>query len=256
MSEYRHKIDDAVGRGARFELYELLIKGHSDISAAAPIMISRGVRQIRIVLEGGSVLLEPGALQYMLGKLNVEVQQSQGSGGNIFSRAVKSAGTGESAFATKYSGYGEIWTEPTAKNFIIAAMDSPKDALLLDDKAFFACEASITIKSHTVKSVQGFMAGNGLMQPKLEGAGVFIVEAPVPVHEVEVIELDGSKELIVDGDLMMMYSATLQVELRPLVRGLRSALRTGEGLVYAISGVGTVWLTPTSRLGGGLVRLP
>jgi uncharacterized protein (AIM24 family) len=75
------------------------------------------------------------------------------------------------------------------------------------------------------------------------------VEAPVPVDEIEVIELDGQNELIVDGDLMLMYSATLHVELRPLVRGLRNAMRTGEGLVYSFRGRGTVWLTPTMRLG-------
>ena len=77
---------------------------------------------------------------------------------------------------------------------------------------------------------------------------MFVVESPVPVDEIETIELDGSGELIVDGDLMMMYSATLQVELRPLVRGLRNALRSGEGLVFVLRGKGTVWLTPTMRL--------
>jgi uncharacterized protein (AIM24 family) len=55
--------------------------------------------------------------------------------------------------------------------------------------------------------------------------------------------------LIVDGDFMLMYSATLQVELRPLVAGLRNAMRSGEGLVFVFRGKGTVWLTPTMRLG-------
>jgi uncharacterized protein (AIM24 family) len=87
------------------------------------------------------------------------------------------------------------------------------------------------------------------MQPKLQGAGAFVVESPVPADEVEAVELDGTGELIVDGDLMLMYSVALQVELRPLVRGLRNAMRSGEGLVYVFRGRGTVWLTPTMRLG-------
>jgi uncharacterized protein (AIM24 family) len=94
-------------------------------------------------------------------------------------------------------------------------MEGPADALLLDDKAFYACEASIAVKTHTHRSLSGALSGNAIMQPKLEGAGVFVVEAPVPVEEIEAIELSGDDELMVDGDLMLMYSATLQVEIRP-----------------------------------------
>ncbi|AHE54311.1 AIM24 family protein [Sphingomonas sanxanigenens] len=250
MSDYRTKIDEKTGRGARFELYQFKRKSYSlgiggegaTYYGGEPIT----VRQLRIILDGGSALLEPGALQYAHGKLQVEVQQNEQGG--FFARAVRSAGSGESAYATRYSGYGEVWSEPTSKQFIIAEMDGPGDALILDDKAFYACESSIQVKTHMHNTISGVLSGNGLMQPKLEGTGVFVVEAPVPVDEVEAIELDGSKELIVDGDLMMMYSASLQVELRPLVRGLRNAMRSGEGLVFVFRGRGTVWLTPTMRI--------
>lgn len=69
----------------------------------------------------------------------------------------------------------------------------------------------------------------------------------MPVSEVQVIELDGRDTVTVDGDLMLMYSASLRVELRPLVRGLRNAARSGEGLVFVLSGKGTVFLTPTHQ---------
>jgi uncharacterized protein (AIM24 family) len=256
MSDYRTKIDEKAGRGAHFELYQFVRKSYAlggsinAGTAAAPVHIPHGepvsVRQLRIVLSGGSALLEPGALQYAKGKLSVEVQKNDSGG--FFGRAIRSAATGESGFATRYTGQGEVWSEPTSKQFIIAQMDGPGDALILDDKAFYACEASIQVKTHTHRSVSGVLSGNGLMQPKLEGSGVFVVESPVPVDEVEEIELDGSGELIVDGDLMMMYSASLNVELRPLVRGLRNAMRSGEGLVFVFTGRGTVWLTPTMRL--------
>ncbi len=256
MSDYRTKIDEKAGRGARFELYQFVRKSYAlgmSMTAGgdgALVHVPHGepvsVRQLRITLTGGSALLEPGALQYAKGKLSVEVQKNDSGG--FFGRAIRSAGTGESGFATRYSGHGEVWSEPTSKQFIIAEMDGPADALILDDKAFYACEASIQIKAHTHRSVSGVLSGNGLMQPKLEGSGVFVVESPVPVDEVEEIELDGSSELIVDGDLMMMYSASLNVELRPLVRGLRNAMRSGEGLVFVFTGKGTVWLTPTMRL--------
>lgn len=243
MSEYRTLLEERTGRGAKFEIFSVNRKTH--ISGQGNVSRYLG-RQLRITLTGGSALLEPGALQYSVGSLTAEIQKNEAGG--FLRRAVTQAGTGESAFSTRFSGNGEIWTELTAKHFIIAEMDGPADALLLDDKAFYACEGSIQVKAHLHRTLAGALSGNGLMQPKIEGAGVFVVEAPVPVDEIEAIELDGKGELIVDGDLMLMYSATLEVEIRPLVRGLRNALRSGEGLVYAFRGRGTVWLMPTSRV--------
>ena len=261
MSDYRTKIDETEGAGVRFELYQFRRKTYAlgpsggaaggGAEGAAAIHIhppqERSARQLRILLDGGAALLEPGALQYAHGALQVDVQKNERGG--FFARAVAQAGTGESGFATRFAGRGEVWTEATAKHFILAKMDGPADSLILDDGAFYACDANIAVTTHVHRSVQGILSGNGLMQPKLTGAGAFVVEAPVPVDEIEVVELDGTGELIVDGDLMLMYSTSLQVELRPLVRGLRNALRSGEGLVYAFRGRGTVWLTPTMRLG-------
>ena len=269
MADYRTKIDEQAGSGMRFELYQFRRKsyalgrqsataaspagaGAGTGAAAAPVIhvhppVETSARQVRIVLDGGAALLEPGALQYAHGALQVDVQKNERGG--FLARAIASAGTGESAYATRFAGRGEVWTEASAKHFILARMDGPQDALILDDGAFYACDANIAVSTHVHRSVQGIMSGNGLMQPKLQGAGAFVVEAPVPADEVEVIELDGSGELIVDGDLMLMYSISLQVELRPLVRGLRNAMRSGEGLVFVFHGRGTVWLTPTMRLG-------
>ena len=264
MTAYRTMIDGQGSGGVRFEVYQFVRQSHvlaSPATTSAPASAGATTpsihlhpphpttaRQVRIVLEGGAALLEPGALQYAHGKLQVDVQKNAGAGG-FFSRAMTSAGSGESAFATRYAGHGEVWTDVTTKHFILAAMDGPQDSLILDDGAFYACDANVAVSTHVHRSVQGMLSGNGLMQPKLTGAGAFVVESPVPVDEIEVIERDGQKELIVDGDLMLMFSAGLQVELRPLVRGLRNAMRTGEGLVYVFNGRGTVWLTPTKRLG-------
>lgn len=249
MAEWRQLVDTGQGNGMKIELYQLALKeggGHTS-SGAGYVARANTTRQVRLLLEGGGALLEPGALQYSKGRIDIEVQKAQGAGG-IIRRQMTSAATGDGAFATRYSGHGEVWTEPTTKHFIIASMDGPADALILDDGAFYACESSITLGHHTHKSVSGVMSGNGFMQPKLTGSGTFIVESPVQVDEIEAIELDGSDELIVDGDIMMMYSATLKCELRPLVKGLRNMARTGEGLVFKFNGTGTVWLTPTSRV--------
>jgi len=245
MSDFRKLVDEKTGRGAKFELF--------NVSRLDTITERRSQvgRQIKITLNGGAAALEPGALQYSVGQLQIEVQKNDSSAG-FFRRQIQAKMTGESAYSTMYRGYGVIWTELTTKHFIIAEMDGPADALILDDKAFYACEGSIALRTHINNNMSGVIAGlaqgNGLMQPKLEGAGVFVVESPVPVDEIEAVELTGNEELIVDGDLILMYSAALQVQLRPLVSGMRNAWRSGEGAVFAIRGRGTVWLLPTSRV--------
>lgn len=259
MSDYRAKTQEEAGQGVVFEVHEILRKTHmpvgvTDVPGAPAVMLQQfspvplTSRQLCIRLAGGSALLEPGAFQYSRGKVAAEMQKNA-KGGNWFVRQATSAGTGESAYATRFTGAGEVWTEPTAKHFIAARMDGPDDALLLDDKAFYACEGTIEVSTHLHRSVQGLLSGNGLMQPKISGTGAFVVESPVPTDEVEIIELGAGEELIVDGDLMLMYSASLTVELKPLVRGLRNIVRSGEGLVYSFRGRGTVFLTPTARLG-------
>lgn len=267
-TSYRTKVDSVEGENMSFEIYEFVRKTHGPTSLTAQpaatvpnataggtvITLNHSVnaplvwRQVKMTMKGGSGMLEPGALQYALGRMKVEVKKLD-TKSNILSRAIASSGTGESGFATLYEGHGEVWTEPTSKFFIAARMEGPADALLLDDKAFYACEGSIALKTHRHNSIQGMFSGNGLVQPKLEGRGAFVIECPVPPDELETIELDGSQDLIVDGDLMLMYSASLEVELKPLVRGLRNFYRSGEGLVYKIRGKGTVYLTPTLRMG-------
>lgn len=265
--EYRTLIDTTAGSGMRLEVWQFHRKSHGyvDVGAEQAVPIGSGNssttlrlrhavatptvwRQVRIVLDGGSALLEPGALQYAVGSLAVEVQKHDKKS-NMLTRALASAATGEAGFATRYQGQGEVWTEPTMKYFIGATMDGPQDALLLDDKAFYACEGSVAVSTHIHRSVQGLFSGNGFAQPRLDGRGAFLIESPVPANEIEQIDLDGQRELIVDGDLMLMYSAALSVTLQPLVRGLRNLYRSGEGLVYRIRGRGSVWITPTKSIG-------
>lgn len=264
---YRVKADESVGQTATFEVHEFtrvthaplgmsyghpMSFGSGDSSGTLNVIHAAAVplrsRQLKCILKGGSVLLEPGALQYAHGQIQVDVAKND-QRGNMLTRMVTSAATGESGFSTRYTGTGEVWTEPTRKYLVLASMDASDGGMLLDDRAFYACEGTIRMSTHMHRSIQGVLSGNGLMQPKLEGSGVFVVESPVHPDEIEQVDLDGSKELIVDGDLMLMYTATLQVELRPLTRGIRNTFRSGEGLVYVIRGRGSVWLTPSAPIG-------
>ena len=252
MTSFRKLEESAEADGVKIDKYRfvekrLITRGIPTIEGGFHYVAeATDIFQLCITLTGGSILLEPGALQYMHGNIETTVQKHEDKG--FFGRALASAGTGESAFATKFSGHGTIWTEPGRRNFILANMEGQNDALLLDDRAFYACSGGISLTTHRHQSVVGVLSGNGLMQPKLSGKGVFAVEAPVPVEEIDHIDLDGSKELVVDGDFMLMYSANLSVAIGPLVKGLRNALRSGEGFVYKLTGKGEVYVMPTVKV--------
>lgn len=250
MTEFRKLEDSVEANGVRIDKYRFVEKRL--ITRGIPtaeggfhyVAEATDVYQLGITLTGGGILLEPGALQYLHGKIETTVEKHEDKG--FLSRALNSAGTGESAFATKFTGHGTIWTEPGRRNYIIGQIDG--DSLLLDDKAFYACSTGISLTTHRHSTVAGLFSGNGLLQPKMSGAGVFAVEAPVPVEEIDIVELDGSQNLIVDGDFMLMYTADLKVEIGPLVKGLRNALRSGEGFVYKLSGRGSAWIMPTAKV--------
>ena len=250
MTEFR-RLEDSVSAGGvtiekyRFVEKRLVTRGVPTAEGGVHYIVENtDIFQLCIKLSGGAVMLEPGALQYMHGKIESTVQQHEDKG--FFGRALASSGTGESAFATKFSGHGTIWTEPGRRNFIVGEIDG--DALLLDDKAFYACSSGIQLTTHRHNTMAGVLSGNGLVQPKMSGAGVFAVEAPVPVEEIDIIELDGSSELTVDGEFMLMYSADLSVTIGPLVKGLKAALRSGEGFVYKLNGRGMAWIMPTAKV--------
>lgn len=246
----REVVASADGRGVRLEVHEVTMRPFRHAASST----LRAVRQVRVALNQGSALLEAGALQWARGQLQYDVQKAEGAGG-FFKRQITSAGTGESAFATRYSGIGEIWTEPSDDHYLVEHMDAEHGALILDDKAFYACEGSIALGIHTNKNVSRALSGSGLLQPELTGDGVFVVESPVPAEDVQVVVLDGREELVVDGDLMLMYSASLDLELRPLVPGLLASARSGEGLVFRFTGVGRVWLTPTAPVRRSIARV-
>lgn len=247
MTSHRFKIGELSVPGLSAEVYEVATLSRLITGGLTPELHEQytptGRRQVRFGLEGGGVLLEPGAFLYSRGHITSAVRQHEKGG--MFARALRSAGSGESAFATEFQGQGEVWTELTTQHFVLATLEKGED-FLLDDKAFFACQSGVALSTHVNTAVGSALSGNGLAQPRLSGSGLFVIESPVPAEEIEVVELSGD-ELVLDGDLMLMYSASLQVQLRPLVRGLRNALRSGEGLVYVLKGHGQVFLTPTHR---------
>ncbi len=205
-------------------------------------------QQVSVILENSSVILEPGALQYFKGRIKAEVMKHE-PGKSWLSRKIASAGTGESPYGVRYTGTGEIWMEPVSRNFVIVEMEEDMP-ILLDDKAFYSCSGKIAVGTRRNTTVAGMMAGNELVQPMLTGFGIAVIESPVPEDELVFVAMDGTEDLVVDGDYMLFYSSGLDLKVGPLVSGLLDMKRSGEGLVFTFRGKGQVCLMPTSRISG------
>jgi uncharacterized protein (AIM24 family) len=266
---WRHKTHEEASAGLTIEVWEIARKACLPLDpelweAAPPALAALRIvqaaanplahRQICLRLtgegagEGGGVVLEPNAFQYAKGRISAALQKNANAGDRL-ARRITAATTGDVAHATRFAGRGEIWTHPSEQHFMTMTMHGPEDALLLDTRAFYACAGSIDVGTHVHGSAQGLLSGNGIMQTRLSGRGVLVMKCPVPPAEVVAIALDGGDELTVQGDLMLAYSASLEVTLRPLVRGAQNVIRSVENLAYTVRGRGKVLLMPTRALG-------
>ncbi|UBV42352.1 AIM24 family protein [Deinococcus taeanensis] len=199
----------------------------------------------------GNAVLEPGALQYLRGNLDMQaVNAGGGSGlGGFLRGAVTAAATGEGLYKTAFKGSGVLYTEPTRLHLLLGELHG--EGLIVDDGAFVACVGDLTVGRHVN---QGFAqmagSGEGRVQPKLTGRGLFALQSPVPPEEFQVLELQGDT-LKVDGNLVVAYTDGLEFRVERSARGLLGSGKTGEGFVQAFRGTGRVWLAPTLPLHQG-----
>jgi uncharacterized protein (AIM24 family) len=205
-------------------------------------------RQLAVHTGGGTAVLEPGALQYLRGDIEMQASSSGGASGGgglggFLRGAVMAAATGESLFKTAYRGAGVIYTEPTRLHLLIGELDG--DDLIVDDGAFVACAGNITVGRHVNQGVAAMLgSGEGRVQPRLSGSGVFALQSPVHPDEFQILDLQG-ETLKVDGNLVLAYTGSLAFAVEKSARGLLGSGRTGEGYVQVYRGTGRVWLTPT-----------
>ncbi|MBU3188959.1 AIM24 family protein [Clostridium bowmanii] len=192
------------------------------------------LRQVRISINGGGVLVQPGELQFMKGPIQIEIQKNAPSASKGF---FKNVGTGEASFTSKYYGkYGEIYLDPSYKYFYILELDN--EDLILDDGMFYCCEDSIELSVHTNKNIAtGLVSGDGFRQPKLSGSGIAVLESEVPFDEVLIYELN-NETLKIDGNFSIVIRGKIETKIEKSKR---------EGYLQTFQGTGEVWIAPTRK---------
>lgn len=201
-------------------------------------------KQIVIYLDNSTIRTEPGALSYMQGN----IQMISGVNvGNLIGKVFSSKVTGENVAQPEYKGTGMVVLEPSFKHFVVVDLQS-NDEVIVDKGMMYACQGSVTVKPTMQRTISSAVAGGeGLFQIYIKGPGLVVLELPVPMEEVDIIEMHNDT-LKVDGNFALLRSATMDFTVERSAKSLIGSSISGEGLVNVYRGTGQVWLAPTIKI--------
>ena len=233
---------------SKFQILEYEnLDGATDVETAFGLNIIRqsGVKlkQIRIILDNSSVNIEPRALSYMKG--NIQIRSKSGGLIGFGKKIISSKLTGETAFKPVYSGVGEIFLEPSFGHFALIELED--DEIIISDDMFYACEEGIEIDVAMQKSVSAAFLGNeGLYQTRLDGSGIVALKVPVPESEIFKCVLINDT-LKVDGNFAILRTGNIEYSIEKSSKSIVGTVVSREGMVNVYRGTGEVWLVPTKN---------
>ncbi|NLK93864.1 MAG: AIM24 family protein [Clostridiales bacterium] len=209
------------------------LRGATDVETAIGLdAINRNnmkLKQVRILLDGNAIKLEPGALSYMKGEIT---KKNAGKsvlnlGKRIINNKINREIEDEKPI---YQGSGEIFLEPSFGNFVLIELED--ETIIVDDGLFIACEEVIDIKINTVGRKN---------EIKLSGSGIIVLEMPVAEEEIFKCKLY-NHTLKVDGDFAVLRGGNVECNVETLTDV------SGSETINVYTGIGDVWLLPTKNI--------
>lgn len=204
-------------------------------------------RQVLAELNGNSIKMQAGAMQWIAGNVSCETGLGTGAKavGNFMKGLIKGAVSGESAVKPLYSGNGAVMLEPTYKYILF---ENPSQwgpqGVVLQDSLFLACDAHLQEKIISRKNFSSLFAGEGLFNLSVLGEGTLVLESPVPREELFEFDLEDGV-LKIDGNMAIAWSGTLELTVERSSTSLVGSLVNKEGLVNVYRGTGKVLMAPT-----------
>lgn len=197
------------------------------------------LKKVRIRLNKSKVRVEPGALYYMHGDLEIKAS----TGGGVLKGLARKAFSGESFFVNEIHGTGDIYLEPTFGHFMLVPVDGQE--LIVDKSLFYAGSSGLDVSAVLQKNISSAaFGGEGLFQTKIKGTGVAVIYSPVPRSEIQEVKLNNSK-LSVDGNFALMRTSGIDFRAEKSSKSWVATSVSGEGLLQTFSGTGSVWIAPT-----------
>lgn len=198
-------------------------------------------RQVLCALKNNGVALQAGAMQWMVGDINVTTGVK--GAGDLISKGLKSKATGESAIKPEYTGNGVVMLEPTYKHLLLVDVAEWGSGVVIEDGAFLASELSVRHEIVKRKLTTAVAGGEGLFNMCLAGQGVAVLESPLPKNELIEIILE-NETLKIDGSMAVAWSKSLDFSVEKATKSIMGSAASGEGLVNVYRGTGKVWMAP------------
>lgn len=224
------------------------LRGMNDIGMAQSLWFMKQenmkVKQIAIYLENDGCKVEPGAMSYFQGNLEMVSGMTLGNAvGKIFSGTV----TGEKAAQPEYKGTGMVVLEPSFKHFLTLILE-PGERIIVDKGMFYCAQSSVTVRPIMNRNVSSaLLGGEGIFQQELVGPGLVVLESLVPTEEINVIEMKNDV-LKVDGNFAVLRTGDIEFTVERSAKTLIGSAVSGEGLVNVYRGTGQIWLAPTIKV--------
>ena len=201
-------------------------------------------RQIQFNLDNSMIKLEPGALSYMQG----DIQMTSGIDlGSLFKKIIRGTLTGEQITFPEYRGTGKVVLEPSFKFFTILELE-PGERVVCDKGMFYCAQGDVGIRPYLIRNLSGaVLGGEGMFQTELAGPGLVVLECPVPMSEVKVIHLNNDT-LKVDGNFALLRTGNIEMTVERSSKTLTGSAMSGEGLLNVFRGTGDVWIAPSLKV--------
>jgi len=225
------------------------LKGSDDPAIAEQLFFAQNAgmtaKIVEITLRNGSCTLEPGALYFMKG--NLELTTGTGGGG-VLGSIGRAMFSGETVMLNTIRGTGVIYLEPTFGHILLHEIQSEEKAVIADRGSYYASTSGIVATANRVRSLAGMaLGGEGLFQTQITGIGIAILRSPVPESEIAIAKVDGDA-LYVDGNFALLRSKDVSFEVKKSSKSWVGTALSGEGLLNVYKGKGRVWLAPTQGI--------
>ena len=234
--------------GATFEVvrYERL-QGSDDLNIAQKVFFANQadihLKMVRVTLNNSELLLEPSALYFMKGHLQLEST----TGGGIAKGLMRKFLTGETLFQSRIKGSGEVFLEPSFGHFSLFNIEN--DALIFDKSSFYCASAGIEVSAKLQSNISSALfGGEGFFQTQASGTGVVVLVSPVPASELIAYELAAGEKLSVDGNFAFVRTASVSFHAEMSSKSIFGTVVSGELLLQTFTGPGIVWLAPTQTV--------
>jgi uncharacterized protein (AIM24 family) len=231
--------------GATFEVVQYTtLQGSDDLNVAEKIFLVNQanihLKMIRVKLDSSEMFIEPGALYFMKGNLQLESSIQGGVAKGLMRKFI----TGETLFQSRIKGTGEIYLEPTFGHYLLFNLDD--DALVFDKGAFCCASANLQVSAALQKNISSALfGGEGFFQTEVRGSGVVVLNSPVPTSELLMYELGAGEKLSVDGNFAFARTASVSFRAEKSAKTFFQMATSGEGLLQTFTGPGMVWIAPT-----------